>query len=138
MNIKKHKHQIMLPKNSGNVSDKSIQHITAAITFMQLALMSMEEVKHTIFYQKQVKMRLNPAIKELIKVEKEYFDELYNADEKITSALSENIFLHFENIYKHGFINSVVIGNIINAFYENEKSITGIAKKILKEKFKDE
>lgn len=111
--------------------NKTIEHVTAAITFLQLALNSMEAVKHTNFFEKSLKMKLNPAIKELIKVEEKYFDQLLDADDENTVALSENITQHFKNIQKNGFIDGVILGNIENAYYKNEKAITGIVNKIL-------
>lgn len=110
-----------------NITDK----ITHAIIANQIALNNNEAIKHTQYYKKELKQKLNLLMPELIKAEKDY-DEFFN---KIEDSTSE-VYAVYSDFVKA--IASVPIWEcknltlIIQAYNKDPKSIEGIVKKILK------
>jgi hypothetical protein len=110
---------------------KTTDKITHAIIINQIALNHNEAIKHTPYYKKQLKQKLNLLMPELIKAESDYdefFDKIddstthvYNVYEKYTKAISSVPIWDAENITL-----------IIEAYKKDPKSIEGIVKKILK------
>ena len=105
--------------------------ITHAIIINQIALNHNEAIKHTPYYKKGLKQKLNLLMPELIKTEKDYDEFFY----KIEDSTSE--------VYKvyNEFLKAVAsvpiwdcknITLIIQAYSKDPKSIEGITKKILK------
>jgi vacuolar-type H+-ATPase subunit D/Vma8 len=109
-----------------NTTDK----ITHSIVINQIALNNNEAIKHTNFYKKSLKQKLNLLMPELIKCENEY-DEFFNKLEDSTS----HVYDVYENYTKA--VASVPIWDaenitlIIEAYKKDQKSIEGICKKIL-------
>ena len=78
---------------------------------------------------KKIKNYLNLALKELIKAEKQNFDLIEGKDEETVRLMSNNILDFIDDIYKNNFVDSIILGNIVQAYFKNQKAITGITNK---------
>ena len=65
-------------KQKEEILNKTIEKITKSIILSQMACNALEDIKHTKYYRKDLKNRLNLAVKELIKAEEK---ELNDKDE---------------------------------------------------------
>jgi hypothetical protein len=106
-------------------------YITQSIIVNQIALNQNEKLKHTTFFKKELRQKLNLLIPVLVKCEPEY-DEFFNKVEDSTI----DVYKVYENFLKS--VSSVPIWDcenitlIIEAYKKDPKSIEGICKKILK------
>ena len=91
-------------------------------------------MKYTKFYKQNLKKTLNLTIKELVKAETSEFDLVYDAEEKRTSYISENVMHIIMEITRNGFADMVLLGNMMIAYEKNPKAIEGILKKVLTDK----
>lgn len=114
------------------ISEKTLHKLTASIISMQIALNKAEDLKHTPFYKKEVKMKLNPAIKELIKNEPD-FDNFFNNVEDQTTFVYDVYNQYFDAVCKVPIWDASEMTAVIEAFLLDRKSISGIAKKVLKQ-----
>lgn len=114
--------------------NKTIEKITKSIILSQMACNALEDIKHTKYYKKELKNRLNLAVKELIKAEETEFDLIYEAAAESTDQISANIMAFIEVLMKERFTDSVSLMSIIIAYKINPKAIGGIADKILNKK----
>ena len=108
---------------------ENTQKITKSIILNQLALNANVDIKNTPLYKHNIKRLLNPLINELIKLEKKEYDLIDSED--ITENVSSNILSFVDIIMKNDLCDSVILMNIISAYYKNPKAITGIVNKIL-------
>ncbi len=112
---------------------KTINNICCALIANQVALNSNEAIKYTTLYKHNLKAKLNLAIKELIKAERDYdkaedyntkaVDELYKPFYKMCNKISELGIEYFE-----------IITYILEALQKDPKSLEGIVRKIHKNK----
>ena len=112
---------------------KELENLTATVILNQLALNYNESIKYTKFYKHNLKRFLNPAIRELMKAEKEEFDKVYDFDPDYTDQLSTNVMLIIEEICKGGFTDMVMLGNMICAFQKDRKKVSNMINEILNE-----
>lgn len=109
----------------------TIDKITHSIIINQIALNNNESIKHTPFYKKDLKNRLNMLLTELYKHETEY-DKFFEKESESTG----HVYDAYENYIKT--VSSVPIWEcenislIIEAYKKDPKSIEGICKKILR------
>lgn len=113
-------------------SRELLTKITQSIIANQVALDFNEQIKHTNYYKRSLKNKLNLLLKELIPLEKKEFDLFYEnaeqacsdcheAQRNMITELSSLEFYHFDNVRQ-----------IIIAYKKDPKSIEGIVKKINK------
>ena len=107
-------------------------NLTGSVICNQLALHFNEQLKHTVHYKRNLKRFGNMYNKELIKAELDQFDKIFDADEGMSHFLSSSLQDFIEIIVATGFIDFVILQNIIKAYKLNPKSIEGITRKILK------
>lgn len=113
--------------------EKLLHKITHSIIASQIALTKLEDLKHTRFYKKELKMRLNMAIKELMKAESEDYDSFWNALLKETQEVTKIYETYINSICKVPIWDASEMTVVIEAFLLDRKSISGIAKKVLKQ-----
>jgi len=112
--------------------EKLLHKITHSIIASQVALTRLEDLKHTRFYKKELKMRLNMAIKELMKAESQDYDSFWNALLKETQAVTKVYEDYIKAISSVPIWDASEMTAVIEAFILDRKSISGIAKKVLK------
>lgn len=114
--------------------NKTLEKITKSIILSQMACDALEDIKHTNYYKKELKNKLNLVLKELIKAEEKEFDLVYDAASESTDQISNNITAFIKLLMKERFTDSVSLMSIIMAYKINPKAIGGIANKILNKK----
>lgn len=114
--------------------NKTLEKITKSIILSQMACDALEDIKHTNYYKKELKNKLNLVLKELIKAEEKEFDLVYDAASDSTDQISNNIMAFVQLLMKERFTDSVSLMSIIMAYKINPKAIGGIANKILNKK----
>lgn len=114
--------------------NKTIEKITCSIILSQMACNALEDIKHTQYYKKDLKNKLNLVLKELVKAEEKEFDLIYNAAGESTHQISNNIMCFIEYMMAERFVDAVSLMSIIIAYRKDKKSISGIANKILNKK----
>lgn len=114
------------------MSSKNLTKITQSIIANQVALDFNDQIKHTNYYKKNLKNKLNLLLKELIPLEKKEFDlfyenseqacvDCYECQREMIKELSSLEFWHFDNIRQ-----------LIIAYKKDPKSLQGIVRKINK------
>lgn len=114
-----------------NPTESEIHKITHAIIANELALNHNEAIKHTIFYKKGLKQKLNLLMPELYKAEKdfdEFFDTIEDSTKEVYNAYDEFI----RTISGVKIWECRNISEIIKAYKKDAASIEGIVKKINK------
>ena len=123
-----------MTETNRTLRERKLDALTGSVILNQLALNFNEELKYTKFYKQNLKRTLNLTIKELVKAEEKEFDLVYDAEEKQTSYISENVMHIIMEITRNGFADMVVLGNMMIAHQKDPKAIEGIVKKILTNK----
>lgn len=108
-----------------------VNKITHAIIINQIALNRNEEIKHTPYYKKGLKQKLNLLMPELVKSEKDY-DEFFDTIEDSTSEVYKVYDEYTKAVASVPIYDCKNITLIIEAYRKDPKSIEGICKKILK------
>lgn len=106
--------------------------ITTSVIATQITLNLLHDIKHTSYYQKGLKNKLNLVYPELIKAEKEHYDKFFDVEDKAT----DQVYGVFEDFIKKiagiPIYDMENIAYIIDAYHKDPKSINGICNKILK------
>jgi len=103
--------------------------ITHSIITNQIALNHNEAIKHTPFYKKELKQKINLLLPILIKAEKEY-DDFFNNIEDSTSEVYKVYDDYIKAVASVPIYDAKNITMIIEAYKKDPKSIDGIVKKI--------
>lgn len=109
----------------------STEKLAAAIICNQIALHYNEELKHTPYYSKEIKHRINLLLPELMKKERLEFDRIFDKNDKIVETVTGNLMGAINAMLEMDFQDFVVVGNIIQAYKKDPKSIVGITNKVL-------
>ena len=104
-----------MTETNRTLRERKLDALTGSVILNQLALNFNEELKYTKFYKQNLKRTLNLTIKELVKAEEKEFDLVYDAEEKQTSYISENVMHIIMEITRNGFADMVVLGNMMIA-----------------------
>ena len=123
-----------MTETNRTLRERKLDALTGSVILNQLALNFNEELKYTKFYKQNLKRTLNLTIKELVKAEEKEFDLVFDAEEKQTSYISENVMHIIMEITRNGFADMVVLGNMMIAHKKDPKAIEGIVKKVLTNK----
>ena len=109
-----------------------VDKITTSVMSTQITLVQLEAIKHTGYYNKELKQKLNLVLPLLIKAEQEHYDKFFEKE----SDSTDHVYQVFENFIKR--ISKVPIYDMenicymIDAYDKDAKSMNGITKKILK------
>ena len=109
-----------------------VDKITTSVMSTQIALVQLEEIKHTGYYNKELKQKLNLVLPLLIKAEQEHYDKFFEKE----SDSTDHVYQVFENFIKR--ISKVPIYDMenicymIDAYDKDAKSMNGITNKILR------
>jgi len=99
---------------------------------LQISLNHLEGIKHTKIFAHKIKYLIKNLIPELVNVEKQYYDKLFDSQEQTTSEVYDvyNDFLNeMANVPIYDCQNLITI---YKAYQKDPKSIEGIVNKILK------
>ena len=109
------------------------EKIIASVIANQTALHFNEEIKHTAYYKKDLKNRLNLCIKELIKAEEREYDLVDEVHPELLHQISSNQITFTEHIIDRPFTEMAMLQNMIMAYRKNPKRVEGIVNKVLTE-----
>jgi flagellar biosynthesis component FlhA len=105
--------------------------IVTTVMTCQIALNQLSDFKDSRFFNQSLKYRLNETIKELIKVEQEWYDKFYDSMEDSTSQIYTVYENFLKSVSKIPIYDMENICKIIDAYNKDSKSIEGIVKKVL-------
>jgi hypothetical protein len=111
---------------------QEVDKITTSVMSTQIALNQLEAIKHTGYYNKELKQKLNLVLPLLIKAEEKHYDKFFES----LSDSTDQVYKVFETFIKR--ISQIPIYDmenicyIIDAYDKDAKSMNGITKKILK------
>lgn len=105
--------------------------LAKSIIANQYAINLNDQLKHTKFYKANVKLHGKPYNQALIKAEKTEFQKVDATDTKAVDAVFEQMDLVFNSIARCPFIDYVELILCIEALAKDNKSMVGIAKKVL-------
>ncbi len=109
---------------------KTVQKITESVIACGVALHLMEEIKHTNYHKGRLKSAVNLAIKELIKAEKNDFDEFHEKMQEQTDHVFDIQREMIAEISDLGLLHYKQITEMVKAYKKDHKSIQGIVNKI--------
>jgi len=109
-----------------------IDKITASVISSQVTLNLLESIKHTRYFNRELKRKLNLVYPELIKSERDHYDMFFQVKDEAT----EQVYQVFENFIKKisgvAIYDMANISFMIDAHDKDPKSLNGICNKILK------
>lgn len=109
-----------------------VDKITTSVMSCQIALNQLEAIKHTGYYNKELKQKLNLVLPLLIKAEQQHYDKFF---ENLSDS-TDQVYKVFENFIKQ--ISEIPIYDMenicymIEAYNKDQKSMNGITNKIMK------
>lgn len=112
------------------MEESTVHKITHAIISNQIALHHNEELKHTPFYKKDLKHKLNQLLPLLIREEKE-FDNFWEQVEDQTDEVYKVYSDFITAICSVPIWDAANITAMIEAYKQSPKQIEGIVNKIL-------
>lgn len=92
-----------------------------------------EELKHTKYYKRELKNRLNLVQKELVKAEEKEFDLIDSIEPELLHQITSNQISFVQHIINRPFTEMALLQNMIMAYRKNPKRVEGIVNKILTE-----
>ena len=114
------------------MTNKTLQAVTGSILSCFMALHYLEEVKSTNFFKGSLKNLLNRVIKELIIVEKKYYDKIDVIDgEDTADKLMSNKLTFIKEMQKeHNYAHLSDLEQIICAYRLDPKALMRVTDKI--------
>jgi len=109
-----------------------VDKITTSVMSVQITLVQLEAIKHTPYYNKELKQKINLVLPLLIKAEQHHYDKFFES----LSDSTDHVYQVFETFIKR--ISQVPIYDMenicymIDAYDKDQKSMNGITNKILK------
>ena len=124
----------MKTKTELSIKDQNIRKVSGAIISSYVNLHYLQEAKHLKIFRQTSKVNVSRTLKDLIEIERNWYDEAEKIDTNDTSAkmISNNInfidcFLDFD------FAEFTKLQEVFVAFTLDKKRLTSISDKILKE-----
>lgn len=109
-----------------------VDKITTSVMSCQITLNQLEAIKHTGYYNKELKQKINLVLPLLIKAEEKHYDKFFES----LSDSTDHVYKVFETFIKR--ISQIPIYDMenicymIDAYDKDSKSMNGITNKILK------
>lgn len=115
--------------NNQDPANDIVHKITSSIIANQIALNKNEAIRHTQFYKREIKKRINLLLPELISAEKD-FDAFFNNVEDSTVQVYEVYDKFIEAVASIPIWECGNLTAVIEAFKKDPKSMQGIVNKI--------
>ena len=112
---------------------KDYENLTGTVIANYVALHYNEEIKHTRFYKQKIKHHSNLLMKELLKVEENEFNKIYEFDGDSLAQLSENYLEFIKMLTKGSFKDFMLAQNREIAASLDPKRMNNLATKIINE-----
>ena len=92
----------------------------------------LEETKHCGVFRQSTKKNVSRTLEDLLKIELEYFDNVYDIDDKeVGSALVQTNLKFIDEFLKFDFNEFSKLQEVFVAFTKDKKRLTSISDKIL-------
>ena len=92
----------------------------------------LEETKHCGVFRQSTKKNVSRTLEDLLKIELEYFDNVYDIDdEEVGCALVQTNLKFIDEFLKFDFNEFSKLQEVFVAFTKDKKRLTGISDKIL-------
>lgn len=106
--------------------------ITTSVISTQVTLNLLDAIRHTPYFQKELKRKLNLVYPELIKAEQKHYDQFFDVDDAATAQVYQVFESFIKRISNVPIYDMENICYMIDAYEKDPKSINGICNKILK------
>ena len=114
------------------LSQKAIQFVSGGIISSYITTHYLEESKHLGVFKQSTKMNVNRTLKDLIKIEEDYFNETENVDDKdLSDKLVSNKLTFIDEFLKFDFADFTKLQEVFVAFTKDRKRLVSISDRIL-------
>lgn len=114
------------------LSEKAVQFVSGGIISSYITTHYLEESKHLGVFKQSAKMNVNRTLKDLIKIEEDYFNETENVDDKdLSDKLVSNKLTFIDEFLKFDFADFTKLQEVFVAFTKDRKRLVSISDKIL-------
>ena len=114
------------------LSKKAVQFVSGGIISSYITTHYLEESKHLGVFKQSAKMNVNRTLKDLIKIEEDYFNETENIDDKdLSDKLVSNKLTFIDEFLKFDFADFTKLQEVFVAFTKDRKRLVSISDKIL-------
>lgn len=114
------------------LSKKAIQYVSGGIISSYITSHYLEESKHLGVFKQSAKMNVNRTLKDLIKIEEDYFNETENVDDKdLSDKLVSNKLTFIDEFLKFDFADFTKLQEVFVAFKKDRKRLVSISDRIL-------
>lgn len=114
------------------LSKKAVQFVSGGIISSYITTHYLEESKHLGVFKQSAKMNVNRTLKDLIKIEEDYFNETENVDDKdLSDKLVSNKLTFIDEFLKFDFADFTKLQEVFVAFTKDRKRLVSISDKIL-------
>ena len=114
------------------LSEKAVQFVSGGIISSYITTHYLEESKHLGVFKQSAKMNVNRTLKDLIKIEEDYFNETENVDDKdLSDKLVSNKLTFIDEFLKFDFADFTKLQEVFVAFTKDRKRLVSISDRIL-------
>jgi|NorSeaMetagenome_1021524.scaffolds.fasta_scaffold00484_9 hypothetical protein len=114
------------------LSKKAVQFVSGGIISSYITTHYLEESKHLGVFKQSAKMNVNRTLKDLIKIEEDYFNETENIDDKdLSDKLVSNKLTFIDEFLKFDFADFTKLQEVFVAYTKDRKRLVSISDKIL-------
>lgn len=114
------------------LSKKAVQFVSGGIISSYITTHYLEESKHLGVFKQSAKMNVNRTLKDLIKIEEDYFNETENIDDKdLSNKLVSNKLTFIDEFLKFDFADFTKLQEVFVAFTKDRKRLVSISDRIL-------
>jgi hypothetical protein len=114
------------------LTKKQLIKVSGAILSSYINNHYLEETKHLGVFRQTTKKNVSRTLEDLLKIELEFFDKVYDLDgDKIGSTIIQNNLVFIDEFLKFDFNEFSKLQEVFVAYTKDPKRITSISDKIL-------
>jgi len=114
------------------LSNKAMQFISGGIISSYITSHYLEESKHLGVFKQTTKLNVNRTLKDLIKIEEDYFNTAEDLDDKdLSGKLVSNKLTFIDEFLKFDFQDFSKLQEVFVAYTKDKKRLTSISDRIL-------
>ena len=114
------------------LTKKQLIKVSGAILSSYINNHYLEETKHLGVFKQTTKKNVSRTLQDLLKVELEFFDKVYDLDgDKVGSTIIQNNLVFIDEFLKFDFNQFSKLQEVFVAYTKDPKRITSISDKIL-------
>jgi len=114
------------------LTKKQLIKISGAILSSYINNHYLEETKHLGVFRQTTKKNVSRTLEDLLKIELEFFDKVYDLDgDKVGSTIIQNNLVFIDEFLKFDFNQFSKLQEVFVAYTKDPKRITSISNKIL-------